>query len=705
MATRISKLSSIYYKDEIIIDGVTYTSSTGFTGKLSTSSTITLTCSDGYSFNPNNPITPTINLTKGITRIAYPAGSYVTDYSYSNYSLNADYTQITFSVTDSNFIAYLNTNSSSYLWYPVYYISYCQPTLAKTTTKYTITQNLTGVTTDITQTTVEEGSSLTGTFVLKTGYENLSYSVVMGDETITGTNTTFTIDSVSDDIVITAYATKKVLTVTNELTKCEITSGIIPSSIDYGEGFFFEIKPITGYSKIVTAYYLNDIGDKSNITINSSGYVSTTLTVTENIHIFISAVQTFSITENLTNIISHDANPKNVFENETFSLTYTSSDGYLIDTLTSNIGSVSINTDKLQATVTGIATKDIIIAGEGKKIYKVLITGTVGNAICNYSDGDIVDTNKPLTITANDGYEFLSNYTYKYGTLTEIFSKNDDNTILTCELLDGANYTFNSEYVATKKTEKIGSFCNLYNVTNDELTSLSKKRFITTEGVTVDYGQYITHLYILPFTISNSYKGEKSSIILGNYDSTVSSTLFNTYLIEIDGGTISIPKKYNNVYDYLDVSCILVLPFFGRLDIPTDYVIDNTLSIKFIIDLYTGICTVNVTSTFNNNIIESQSLNIVTEIPFIQLQNNNIINNLSAVFMANVDTPQVEITRNIPYYSENPYGKETIDYDYLFNVTGFCKVSEINITSQVATTDELNTIINLLRDGVFINEN
>ena len=66
---------------------------------------------------------------------------------------------------------------------------------------------------------------------------------------------------------------------------------------------------------------------------------------------------------------------------------------------------------------------------------------------------------------------------------------------------------------------------------------------------------------------------------------------------------------------------------------------------------------------------------------------------------------QVEITRKIPYYSENPYGKETIDYNYLFKVTGFCKVSEINITSQVATTDELNTIINLLREGVYINEN
>lgn len=414
------------------------------------------------------------------------------------------------------------------------------------------------------------------------------------------------------------------------------------------------------------------------------------------------ATTKFTVTETLTNIISAESNVKEYEENESFLLQYTPETGYTIDTLTSNIGTVTISSDKTYATISGTATENITVTGTGKKIYKVSITGNIENATCNYADGETVDIDKPLKITANSGYEFLSSYNYKRGVVTYNLAKSDDNTILTCSFEDGYNYTFNDSYVATKQIEKIGTFCNLYNVTNEELTALSKKRFVTSDSETMDYGQFITQLYILPLDIPSDYLGDKSSIILGNYDSTVESTLFNTYSVEIDCGTITVPEKYNNVYDYLNTTCTLRLPFFNPIILDTDNVINKTITIKFVIDLYSGNVTVNIYSTFTDSIIESQTTNIVTQIPFIQKQNNSIVNQLSNVYKNLIDTAQIEVVRNIPYYTDSIYGKETIDFDYLNTVTGYCEVSDIDLNT-TATNDEKQEIETILKQGVFIN--
>lgn len=686
--------------NKVTIDGVDYNSDNPPTIKFAVGTKVTFTAKDGYSFNPDNPTPPNTATTQGVTAV-WVKGMGTKQGTFSAYELSDDFTQITYTVDDS-ILTYLNYGINEYAkWSPIYYNNYCKATEAQTMVYHTITQDLTGVTTDITETEIEDGASLTGTFTLKEGYENLSYSVVMGSTTITGTDTSFTIDKVTDDVTISAYATKKVCTITYELNQCEITEGGIPSSVDYGESFFFAVKPATGYNKIVTAYYTDDEGNKTDIPINSSGYVSTVILVKTNIHIFINAVETYSITETLTNVVSASTNVKTVEQNKEFTLNYTPVTGYLISTLTCNIGAVTIASDKLSATIKGTATENITVEGAGEKIYTVSITGDIGNATCNYSNGDIIDTNKNIIITANKGYEFLSNYTFKCGAITYSFDKSDDNSTLTARIMKGFNYYLQDSYIATKKTEKIGSFCNLYNVTSDELTALSKKRFVDVSGNTVDYGGNIAGLYILPLTIPDSYKGDTSTIILGNYDSTVKSTLFNTYRVELEGGTITIPAKYNNVYDYLNTECILRLPFFDPINLDVDNVINQTITIKYTIDLYSGNCTVNIYSTFTDGIIESQTNSIATQIPFIQKQTNSVVNQLSNVFKYVIDTAYIEVVRNIPYFTSDIYGKETIDYNYINTVKGYCEVSKIELSTS-ATDIEIQAITELLKAGVII---
>ncbi len=693
------------FQPVLYINNVAYEANTKIsTDPITTDTIFKIICKDGYSLNPNNETPPIINNVSGIMGVAqYGVGT--TSYAYNSYTISDDYKELTFTLTSSAVTAIKYYNPGGTYTYttllPIRYTEYLQATAETVTKEYTITQNLTGVSTDITATTITEGESLTGTFTLNNGYENLSYSVIMGDTTITGTTNTFTIDSVTDNVIINATATKINYTISAYLTKCEITDGNIPQTATYGENIFFECKAISGYTAIRSAYYIKN-GTKYDITINSSGYVSTIITITANTDIYISAIETYTITENLTNVISAESNVKTIAENETFLLQYTPETGYLIETITSNIGTVTISNDKTYATISGIATENINIVGTANKIYKVSITGTIENATCNYTDGEIIDLEKPLIITANENYEFTGAYTYIKGVVTFDISKSADNTYLQCNFEDGYNYIFNDNYTATTKVEKISTFCNLYNVTNDELNSLSKKRFVTTDTETMDYGTFITQLYIMPIEIPTYFKGEKGNIILGNYDSNVESTLLRSYILEFSGGVITVPEKYNNVYDYINTICTLRLPFFNPIILDTEYVIGQTITLYYSIDLYSGNLTVNIYSTFTDGCIESQTINFVTQIPFIQKQNNSIVNQLSNVQKSLFDTAQIEIVRNIPYFSNNIYGKETIDFDYINTVNGYCEISDIDLRT-TATNDEKTEIESLLKQGVFIN--
>lgn len=692
-------------KDSVIIDGVEYTSTTSYTAKAYSGMQVTLTCIDGYSFNPNNEKPPKLSLTKNMCGIwIYGVG--VTGYAYSNYSLNDDYTKVTFTISDSDYIKNLNYGISNYAsWYPAYYSDYIRATPTTTPKTYTITQNLTGVTTDITATQVEEGKSLTGTFTLTKGYENLNYSIVMGSETITGTNTTFTIDKVTADVIITATATKKVLTISSNLIGCSITEGTIPTSANYGDNIFFTVKPNTGYNKIITAYYTNDAGDKTDITINSSGYVSTLITITENINIYINAQDHYTITENLTNITRFSTNPTTIKQNTTFTLQYETNDNYTIDTLTTNIGKVTINSSKTYANVTGTATSDIVITGSASKTTPttktVHITGTIINATCNYTNGETIDTSKQLTITANNGYSFKGSYTYTQNGITYEIDKTSDNKTLYIDLTNYDVY-LNDTYTATQDTTSVSAFVNLYSVTSDILSALSKKRIYTSDSTSIDYGTYITALYILPVQLPTNLIGDTSSIILGNYDTKVNATLINNYQFELNLGSIAVPETYQNSYDYINTTCTLYTPFFNSISLKTSDVISHTLSIKYHIDLYTGTAVINIYRD-NSTIIYNSNTVITTQIPFIQQQTNNVINTISTQYFTPIDEPFIEVTRNKPYKALNSvFGGTVIEQGNVKDFTGYTVFESCKIET-LATEQEKSMIQSQLKAGVYIN--
>ena len=578
--------------------------------------------------------------------------------------------------------------------------------------KYTVTETLQHMSSDA-PAEVEENEQFTFNYNVEPGFEIQSLTSNIGTvnietnkkgATITGTAT--------ENIVINGVAVEEVTsyTVTENLTHI-IASDSNPTTVNKNASFTLSYTAESGY--IITSLTSN-VGD---VTFNVD-HSSATVTGVATANIIVTGEATYQpktfnvVVEKDAHIVADPSNPETITEGSSYTFRFTSESGWLISRCTSNYGTANIAEDRKSATVvynSVSATLRIVLTSIEEVIPKVVITGTFENATCNYTNGEVISAEKNIIITATSGYEFKNTYHYEDNGYTYDLVKNLEKTTLTIDttkITGLSDITLNDNYVATLPVETIGGFCNLYKVTEKELSQLSKVRFQkdTTSGTVVDYGSSITQLYILPLNLPAEIIGDKSHIILGSFDSQVESTLLNNYTVDYDMGSITVPAKYNNAYDFINTTCTLRVPFFNAVALDPENVVGHTISIKFTLDLYSGNVTMNVVSDFTGGIIYSATANIVTQIPFIQKQNNSVVNQLSNVFKYVIATPVIEVVRNIPYQADNStFGRETVQVAKLNTVHGYCEVDNVNLVT-MATNDEKDSIISLLKEGVFINE-
>ena len=469
------------------------------------------------------------------------------------------------------------------------------------------------------------------------------------------------------------------------------------------DGYVFNEVPTITIGNNTFEFNLNDDLTNATITVDITGDViinAVAVEVEEDI--------TYNLKQNLTNCTSNISGDT-IEETEGKEIILTCNDGFIFKemptiTIGNNTFEFNLNDDLTDATITVDITGDVIInAVATKKVGRVYITGTFENATCNYSNGDFLEVGKNIIITANAGYTFKAAYSYRRGGFTKFFT--NYGPYLEYEIDENdLKYDFylDEDFVATKDVEQLGSFVNLYKTNQEELTELSKVRFYSDGGQIVDYGQFITSLYVLPFDIPDDILGDKSPILLGNFDSRVKSTLISTYSFDVDGGTIEVPLKYNNIYDYVNTECILHLPFLDKVYLNTEYVIGQKLTITFTIELYSGTLTANIKSSFNNEIVASVQGLIGMNIPFIQKSNGNTINSISNVYKNKTNRCFIEVNRNIPYTkNNNVFGGGVVEYGRIGDYTGYLECDKIVLETN-ATNQEQEEIENLLRNGVFI---
>lgn len=310
------------------------------------------------------------------------------------------------------------------------------------------------------------------------------------------------------------------------------------------------------------------------------------------------------------------------------------------------------------------------------------------------------DTYLEVLFIADEGYEFKTPQRIKYGVITTQTYLIDNKTM--AFRMNNCRGDIKGTIEATEIVEgDVFKFTNLYVITDEMLSKLAKKTFINDKPEIVSLSNYIYNLYRLPFKLTP--KSKDQDIVLSNTTASgvVAKPIGSDYNIKL--GTIKVPEKYQNVYDYKNVSATIHLPFTNPIDLPIEYVVNQTVSVEYQIDLYNYLATINISSSLTNSVVKSEIIEIGSKIPFLsKVDNNPSIKEVKKLVDNKVRTPSIVITRNIPYDNGvGDYGKEVKEWCKIGDKTGYVKFSDVMLKT-TATEQEDAIIKNLLLSGVFV---
>lgn len=278
----------------------------------------------------------------------------------------------------------------------------------------------------------------------------------------------------------------------------------------------------------------------------------------------------------------------------------------------------------------------------------------------------------------------------------------NNKNVLEYDTFISQNGFFNLDISATKQTlVDTGGYVNIYKTNAKEITALSKEIILNTSGSSLsllDSTAYIKAYYRIPFNISANNLQPNVNFRLANTKSTTTTTQVTSDTLTFAIGNIKVPEKYNNTFDYQNTTCVLYLPFVDSIKlVPTD-VINKTLTVNYIMDMYTGNVTVNVINS-NHDTIYSKDFKLSTDLPFLQVNNLNQTGKIVNTYNNAINQAYLLVTRNIPVKQQ--FGYPTKEQGQLKNYHGYIECSDIQLNS-LADSDDLNIIKGLLQKGVFI---
>lgn len=318
-----------------------------------------------------------------------------------------------------------------------------------------------------------------------------------------------------------------------------------------------------------------------------------------------------------------------------------------------------------------------------------------------------------IKLQANDGYTFESDgsLTYKRDELDQetLTIKATHTNTATVTLPSDINWSIQDVFMLTmgavksEIVETTGGFTNIYKADYTNLLKFSNEVIVKITGGTgasvqsYDVTPYINNLIMLPFNVPT---GDKSAIVAGNETFTTQlPTVDNNYLT-VDIGKIKVDEQYKNGFDYYQVTTRLMLPYTNIIDLDPKHVINQTVSIKYIVNVINGDTTINISN--NDDIFYSTQVNLASEIPFISSATKGsqytVINQLKTVFRNSIKQAYIIIEQPTPVLNSDFY--PTNEKGTLKGYTGNVKASLLN--NMDINSNELNALQNMLETGVKI---
>ena len=319
-----------------------------------------------------------------------------------------------------------------------------------------------------------------------------------------------------------------------------------------------------------------------------------------------------------------------------------------------------------------------------------------------------------ITIKANDGYTFESDGKLTYeiddvGDQGEYTIKATRTNTVTFTLPTDINWEYQGNFMLTmgavksEIVEATGGFTNIYKADYTNLLKFSNEVIIKTVGgssgnfQTYDVTPYINNLVLLPFNVPT---GEKSNIVAGNeIFKTQLYTVDNNYL-NVNLGNITVPETYKNGYDYFNVKTRLMLPYTNMIELDPVHVINQTISIKYIVNVVNGDTTINLLN--GDDLFYSEQVNLASEVPFITNARKGtqyaVINRLKTVFKNSIKQAYIIIEQPSPILNSEYY--PTNEKGTLKGYNGNVKCTLLNNIN--INANELNALQNILNNGVNI---
>ena len=284
---------------------------------------------------------------------------------------------------------------------------------------------------------------------------------------------------------------------------------------------------------------------------------------------------------------------------------------------------------------------------------------------------------------------------------------------------------------------------SVYNPTQANLDALGS--YLWTENIIDKIEQFFKNspleaIISLHMVYCTPTTGTAKNIYLGYLDSGVSALTVTSQYEDVPCGYVDIPEMYGNVLDYTGVTVQIFLPFIGFRPLKTKEVMGKRLEVDYKVDVYTGVCLamLYVISANTRQLLYTFEGNCSVQIPLTASDRTRIISGLitagvsaftgnpagvvggiasmginidrSGGFSGNAGAmgakkPYVVITRAIDAQASHyntMYGYPINKYGYLQNFRGYTRVQSVHVDIPDATSDEINEIESLLKEGIII---
>ena len=382
-----------------------------------------------------------------------------------------------------------------------------------------------------------------------------------------------------------------------------------------------------------------------------------------------------------------------------FEIVCNTSGGTPPETVTLTKGDYATNHGRYSVKMGGVGLDPLVATlgfnDETVKVNKPKEPLDMSSVKVSFSEGEVFESgfvelyNKANTLLDKnvleyDKYTKTASYQYKY----------NENTVLMKVYI-----TFHVEVPHDETV--VPTFNHVYSMQPSELDKLLTEGFgAETPSGTIDLRTYMLNLLSFPFSIPPEFIGEREKIVLGEHIRKTETTALKGDIIKYSLGSIVVPLKYKNAYDYYSAETTLILPYTENVTLPPEYVIGATISIEYVVEVYKGTVNINVISSKTGKPIYNGTTSIGRQIPFISYWKILGDESIYTSVYNNQTKAIIEVKRKQPLQLE--YGTDVSEYGTIGDYTGYIEVTEVGLIGSTMGGYEQEQLLSILNKGVIL---